>query len=123
MKSLNLIHRSTLAGLALASAACLVASAAASAADRTETARALTVHYDDVNLSTIAGATTLYHRIQGAARIVCGNGGRTLDEQRDWKICYHGAVSDAVSDVDSALLDTVHREHSGEAPVTAMLGR
>jgi UrcA family protein len=123
MKSLNLIHRSTLMGLALASAACLLASAAASAADRSETARGLTVRYADLNMSTIAGATTLYRRIQGAARLVCGDEGRALDDQRDWKICYHGAVSNAVSTVDSALLDSVYHQHNGEAPVTAMLGR
>jgi UrcA family protein len=123
MKSLNLIHRSTLVGLAVTTAACLLASAAASATGRSETARGLTVRYADLNLSTIAGATTLYHRIQGAARLVCGDAGRTLDDQRDWKICYHGAVSEAVSAVDSALLDSVYRQQNGEASVTAMLGR
>ena len=123
MKSLNLIHRSSLACLALASVAWLLGSTAASAADRTDGASAQTVNYADVNMSTIAGATTLYHRIQGAARVVCGNGGRTLDEQRDWKSCYQGAVNDAVTDVDSALLTSVHRAQKGEAPVTAMLSR
>ena len=51
----------------------------------------LTVKYSDLNIASAAGATTLYHRIRGAARFVCGEEGRGIDEQLMWNSCFHAS--------------------------------
>ena len=61
----------------------------------------MTVQYGDLSVSTLAGATTLYRRIEGAARYVCGIAGRSFAEQRDWNRCYERAVADAIATVNS----------------------
>jgi UrcA family protein len=81
--------------------------------------RSVTVSYRDLDLSTPAGARTLYARIQSAARQVCGYEEADLIEQSIWRSCYDSAVSDAVGKVNSPLLTAVH---TGRAPqMTAML--
>jgi len=122
MNASKLVHRTSFISLALGSALLAAAAlAAASAPDGAPAARSQAIRYADVNLATIAGATTLYHRIQGAARFVCGEEGRSLGEQQAWKQCYQSAVGEAVAAVNSPTLTTVAAGH--EAPVTAMLGR
>ena len=122
MKTCNLMQRSYRACLPLAAAAGLLGADATLAAERAaegnQTTRSMTIHYRDVNLATISGAATLYQRIQGAARLVCEERGRSLVEQRDWQACYHAAINDAVATVNSPTLTAVHR--SREAPATAM---
>jgi UrcA family protein len=89
--------------------------------------RTMTVHYNDLDLSTTAGATTLYQRIRGAARTVCGEEGVELgiDAWREWNGCFQGAVNGAVEKVHSPLLKTVHQRNTRQAPpqVAAMLRR
>jgi UrcA family protein len=122
MNASRQVHRTFLLSLALGSALLAgVTLATASPPDTTPSAPSLAIRYADVNLATIAGATTLYHRIQGAARFVCGEAGRNLSEQHAWKECYQSAVSEAVAKVNSPTLDAVYQ--SREAPVAAMLGR
>ena len=115
------LHRRTATAVALASVACLLGAATALAADAG--APQMRVDYSDLNLSTINGAATLYQRIEGAARFVCGEPGRHLDEQRYWKSCYGDAVNRAVSEVNNPLLTSLYRKQYGGAPVTAMLAR
>ena len=116
----KLLH-SSLAGIALAAAAAVLASPAAPAA--TPAIRTLTVRYADVDLSTTQGVAALYRRLQGAARFVCGESDNSLAQQRSWNDCYRRAVGDAVGAVDNPRLTALYREHSGAAPVTAMLTR
>jgi UrcA family protein len=72
-------------------------------------------------VSTPPGADSLYRRIEGAARFSCGDEGRSLREQSDWKSCYQRAIAGAVAAVNSAAVTAVYnREHPGSA-VTAML--
>ena len=81
----------------------------------------VTVSYRDLDLSTPEGANALYHRIQTAARKVCGYAGADVIEQAIWKGCYRSAIATAVAKVDSPLLTAVH---SGRpAPMTAMLAK
>ena len=80
------------------------------------------VSYSDLDLSTPAGAQTLYHRISGAARTVCGFEGADLIEQQVWKACYRGAVADAVAKVNSPLLTAVASGKSVSTTV-AMIGK
>jgi UrcA family protein len=86
--------------------------------------KVMTVHYSDLNLSTTAGATTLYNRILGAAHYVCGEEGYAngIDMQNYWNTCFQLAVNDAVAKVHSPLLTKVaSKERAKAAPVTAML--
>jgi len=122
MNASKLIHRTFLVSLALGPALLGGATlATASAPDATPAAPSLAIRYADVNLATIAGATTLYHRIEGAARFVCGEEGRSLRDRHAWKVCYQSAVGEAVAKVNSPTLDAVYQGH--ELPVAAMLGR
>jgi UrcA family protein len=78
----------------------------------------VTVRYADLDLSSPAGANALYHRIQAAAKQVCGFPGTDLVEQTIWRSCYRSAVDNAVRKVNSPLLIAVH---SGKpAAMTAM---
>jgi UrcA family protein len=116
----KLLH-SSLAGIALGAAAAVLASPAAPAAPfATHT---LAVRYYDLDLSNGAGAATLYTRLQGTARFVCGENDKRLAEQRVWNDCYRRAIADAVGKIDSPRLTALYREKNGAAPVTAMLTR
>ena len=115
----KLTHGARRRCVAAASLVCLLASANALASDAS-TQRSVKVSYSDLNLSTRAGATTLYQRISGAARFVCGDRGRPLDEIRRWNTCYHDAIADAVAAVNSPMLRTVTR---GDGIVSAMLAK
>lgn len=121
MKASNLVQRSLLASLALGSALLAATALAAGPADSISAARSVTVRYNDVNLTTFAGATTLYQRIQGAARLVCGGSGRSLFEQHAVRECYWNAVAQAVATVNNPTLTAVHQAREGQ--MTAMLGR
>ncbi len=81
----------------------------------------VTVSFRDLDVSNIAGATTLYHRIQGAAGLVCGHRGPGLVEQMAWRACYRNATADAVRKVNAPLLTAVHAGRTPE--ITAMLAK
>jgi len=88
--------------------------------------RTVTVRYGDLDISTTAGAKTLYQRIRGAARTVCGEErdyDLGLDARRYWMSCYQSAINGAVDKVQSPLLQAVHRQSTPAAPDTAMLNR
>jgi UrcA family protein len=83
-----------------------------------EATRSIKVSYADLDLSTQAGAATLYSRIRGAARQVCGYDGMTYLDHTSWKRCFNGAVGDAVAKVNSPRLTALHQ---GKSPAfTAM---
>ncbi len=112
--------------VALASAVCLLGTAQAPAAPAANAANAqhsVTVSYRDLNLSTLDGATTLYRRITGAARLACGEQDHSLFVQRHWKSCVQSAIAGAVATVNNPLLSTVHSRENPRTHVTAMLGR
>ncbi len=123
MNTCKRIHRSFSRPAAFACVVGLLGMAPALASNPANGLRSMTVTYRDLNLSTVAGATALYQRIKGAARSVCGYEGRRFDEQRQWKICYRGAIAGAVATVHSPLLTAVHSGESNESDVTAMLIR
>jgi UrcA family protein len=117
--------RPAVCAAAFMAAACMTATALAQervgAADKV-----MTVRYNDLNISTTSGATTLYNRIVGAARSVCGEEGYEvgIDAQRYWNSCFHTAVDDAVAKVHSPVLTQIARhQQATAAPVTAMLGQ
>jgi UrcA family protein len=63
--------------------------------------RSVTVDYRDLNMATLAGATTLCTRIHGAAPQVCGDAGRNLSEQHARDLCPQQAIERAVRAVNS----------------------
>ena len=78
-----------------------------------EATRSVRVSYADLNLTTQAGAATLYGRIRSAARQVCGYEGPSFTS------CFKKAVGDAVAQVNSPQLTALYQ---GKSPaVTAML--
>jgi UrcA family protein len=116
MKFSNPSRACSIGCAALASLVCLLANVPASA-DPVQT-RSVTVNFRDLDVATNAGATTLYRRIQGAARLVCGYEGSDFIERRIWKDCYNQAIDHAVTKVNNPLLTAVH---TGKAPgLTAM---
>ena len=117
MNITNSIHPSTVRPVALILILGLLATRAFSAEPV-----GITVKYGDLDLSTPAGAHTLYSRISGAARTVCGFEGTTLIDQAIWKSCYRGAISDAVAKVDSPMLTAVHTGRP-VSPTVAMAGK
>ena len=95
---------------ALASATCLLAVGAASAAEAT-VRQHCTVNYRDLDLSTPAGAKTLYIRIQRAAHDVCGYTDLADIHQAEAnRQCRGHAIADAVYDVHSPLLTALYNK-------------
>jgi UrcA family protein len=68
------------------------------------------VRYADLNLSSEAGARTLYQCIRRAARIVCikpGDAARFGNP--NYRECIHKAVDDAVAKINQPTLYALHR--------------
>ena len=116
MNILKSIHRSSPVSITLVAMVGLFATGQVPAAEP----YSVTVKYYDLDLSTLAGARTLYGRISAAARNVCGYEGRSITDQAFWNGCYRGAVADAVAQVGSPLLTAVHTGHPSDLSV-AML--
>ena len=78
----------------------------------------ITVAYDDLNLSSPAGAKTLYARLESAASRVCGGEPNLLQElqkQIAFHSCYDKALDNAVRKVDDPRLQALHRERLSES--------
>jgi UrcA family protein len=113
MKTRKPIRSATLFCATLAAAAGLLGATDAMAIDAAApSTRSVTVNYGDVNLTTPAGASTLYQRLEGAARTVCGDPGRSLGELRSWKDCYDGAIDGAVAAVNNPMVTAIHHKQS-----------
>lgn len=87
----------------------------------TPSERSVTVNFRDLDLSLPEDANVLYRRIQGAAKLVCGNPGADLIEQSIWRACYRNAISDAVTKVNNPLLTAAYTGRP--PPLTAMLSK
>jgi UrcA family protein len=123
MDTLIPTRRRSLLIAALAAAACIAGTAQAQDGENTQPHQ-LKVRYSDLNVSTVTGATALYHRIQGAARFVCGEEGRSLVEKMQWHTCVRDAVEGAVSTVHSPVLSAIDAEAGGGRSMqTALLRR
>ena len=99
-----------------------LASAAAGAnPEDTEEVPSENVNYEDLNLTTLAGVTQLYGRIERAARLVCGP---NTDQSRmgQWKTCYRLAVAAAVARVNNPMLTAVHDSRMAPPKLAALQG-
>ena len=76
----------------------------------------VTVSFADVNLSNPPGIATLYGRLQGAAREVCGSEpqAREFTIHSAWSRCVGAALDNAVAQVPSAELAALHAKRSGQ---------
>jgi UrcA family protein len=71
------------------------------------------VHFADLDLARIEGATTLYHRLHAAAEVVCWpRQERDLVTAAAFTKCVQGALANAVMRVDRASLTTYYRTHT-----------
>jgi len=72
------------------------------------------VKYGDLNVSSTAGAATLYTRIRLAAEAVCHPfNNRDLASQRLFAGCVHKAMSNAVNEVDQPTLSAIYNAKIG----------
>jgi UrcA family protein len=74
--------------------------------------RQMVVKYDDLNIATPAGAKALKHRIEDAARAVCGPEPdiRELASSQDFKTCMTRAQSSAAAPIAEAMAHTLLEE-------------
>lgn len=94
--------------VALAVAAFALVGSAAQAAPEMTT-REITVRFADLNLETQAGIETLYSRLNGAARTVCGTADRgDLNANDQVKECRRSAIDAAVAKIGSKALTAHH---------------
>lgn len=79
------------------------------------------VSYADLDTDTTAGARTLYSRLNGAARQVCGAQPdlRNLREARAVRECRERAVNGAVAKIDSEQLRALHARESDGVTVAS----
>ncbi len=122
MDTFKKTRRLSLWTAALAASAACASFAQAQALSSTD-AHQLRVRYSDLDVSTVAGATVLYQRLQGAAHFVCGEEGRSLAEQTQWRGCVNSAVGQAVSAVHSAPLSAIEADGAARSMQTALLRR
>jgi UrcA family protein len=74
----------------------------------------VTVKFADLDISRPAGATKLYGRIQGAAKLVCSAYDRSdFAAQANFKACVSDAIGRAVAKVESPALNMVYRAKTG----------
>jgi UrcA family protein len=72
------------------------------------------VKYGDLNVSSTAGATTLYNRIRVAAQGVCHPfNNRDFALQKLFAACVHKAMSNAVNEVDQPVLSAIYNAKTG----------
>ena len=117
------IRKLSLLCAAVAVAAGVAGTAQAQSAAASPDLHRLTVAYNDLNVNTASGATALYQRIRGAAHFVCGEEGRSIDEQAHWNSCVRAAVSQAVTSVHSPMLSALDAGRAPGTMPTALLGK
>jgi UrcA family protein len=77
------------------------------------------VEYDDLNLSTSAGADAMLDRLEAASRRVCrsaGSGYRGLERRYARQACAEATLGAAVASLGSPVV-TAHYEGAPSAPI------
>lgn len=78
------------------------------------------VSYADLNLSTEAGARTLYFRLTKAADQVCPDDSTTLDLHRIYKTCVNEALGKVVRNMNIPTLSKLYTVRTGLAMETRL---
>lgn len=99
-------------------------SAVGAAADSTDAPTAI-VKYEDLNVSTVPGASALYERIRAAAHTVCRDfDQRDLASQALKAACINKAIAKAVTEVNQPALFLVYNaNHRTPLPMTLLSQR
>jgi UrcA family protein len=103
------------AAIVLASSSWLeVAHSAAVSPDQTQS---ITVKFADLDLNQSEDAGVLYHRIERAAELACGDRERTgsLFASRGWQNCVKLAIEHAVAQLDRPALNAYHRQYAADS--------
>jgi UrcA family protein len=84
-----------------------LATFSASMASTNETPRSRVVRFTDLDLSRLDGAASLYARLQGAARAVCGTplSQRSVSDRLVYEECVDNSVRAAAAELDHDLLN------------------
>ena len=94
----------------------------AQTARRWAVTRSVVVAYGDLDLSSQPGAQTLYARLRGAARTVCGPREVRIQQLRwDWTQCVDTALDNAVAATGIERVVAIHREATGRDMSAASL--
>jgi UrcA family protein len=104
----NRTHKTTrvLIAAAAAAAVCAALATGARADDRTQ----MVVKYGDLDVSHVAGAAVLLHRLKVAATLVCGaDGPRKFLPDSPVGICMEHALAEAVATVNAPVLTGMYR--------------
>jgi UrcA family protein len=75
------------------------------------------VRFADLNLDSMMGASSLYHRIESAAERVCGGslGTRELSRAVPFDFCKAQAIGRAIDSVQSTVLTSIYLAKTGRA--------
>jgi UrcA family protein len=80
--------------------------------------RQVLVHFADLDVTRVEGATTLYHRLQNAAKSVCSEDNtRDLASAIRVKACESNSISAAVTQINRPTLTAYYRAKVGDAKV------
>src|SRR5580693_5799934 len=97
------------------------AQVAHAATSTNDSARRIDVHFADVNLGSIEGASVLYRRLQNAATSVCDEGNpKDPGSAARVKACIAKAISAAVAQINRPALTAYHRAKLGPANVVLL---
>jgi UrcA family protein len=82
----------------------------AQAAQSEVSVASVAVAYGDLDLDSAAGVNALYRRLRAAAERVCDHpAGRSLADILAYRACFGAALTDAVRDVNSEALTSLHQ--------------
>ena len=84
----------------------------------------VTVHFSDLNTSTVTGSRILYGRISAAAMAVCSRGGAWYPTQV-WarQDCYRATVERVIAKLNLPLLTALQPRDSARTPDAAAPGK
>lgn len=83
----------------------------------------IVVSYDDLNIHTDEGAVTLYRRLNAASRAVCRTlDGRELPRRARYAQCRENALDNAVAQIDSRALASLHERSAARSEVASSAG-
>jgi len=106
------IYRLSLLGAVLGALTMNVALADGAATYETNVGN-IAVSFDDLNLAKPAGLNSLHHRVESAARKVCGieNFKVTLDIERKNRECVSATIDSAMGKIENGGLTALYQKH------------
>lgn len=111
------------AGLMVTAALCGIAlSCVAAAGDPFSEPRTKVINYADLNLSSEAGAATMYGRLRAAARNVC----KPLDSgvfKKEWRACFDQTIARAIVQVDEPVLTAYHNARTDKSDTRLVIAK